>query len=60
MDGGSDLAGGPATVLLTGSNGGADFAGGGGGGVAVMNTPAVFADRVTVAVTSLAVCWSGC
>ena len=55
VDSGSDLAGGTATVLLAGSDGGADFAGGG-GGVAVMNTPpAVFADGVTVAVTSLAI-----
>ena len=54
VDSGSDLAGGTATVLLTGSDAGADFAGG--GGVAAMNTPpAVFADGVTVAVTSLAI-----
>ena len=50
VDGGSDLAEGPATVLLTGSDEGADFA----GRVAVMNTPpAVFADGVPIAVTSL-------
>ena len=38
MDSGSDLDGGLATVFLTGSDGGADFA----GGIAVMNTPRPF------------------
>ena len=33
VDGGSNLAGGPATVFLTDSDGGADFVGGGGGGL---------------------------
>ena len=54
VDGVFNLAGGQATELRTGSDGGADFAGG--GGVAVVNaSPAVFADEVTVTVTSLTV-----